>query len=321
MTSYRSVALGAVLFLAACGKPDASGIYVYSTDREVVMVQLMQSADGKLTGRLQSDAINTDGTTAEKSASADGAVSGHDLLLKPSSIWYGGVQATGTFKGDTLTLAGTGFTLQATRATLEDYQQAVARLQSMAANQRQQWAKQKAADAAQQAEADAERAVAAKVQQVSRATSQMRTDTSRLSDALDRSPDFAQMATTNTAKVVRMVHAAPTLSSVARGQLSVAANQVEVGTNQIEVARSQYALGLNQLVDDVKDNALEAVRLCGEGHPSQLDGPCDTFKSAMTDFKAVFGRGKATFMPYKAQVQAEIDKQDEMIRQIDNIDR
>ncbi|KAG5719577.1 hypothetical protein E4T56_gene4273, partial [Termitomyces sp. T112] len=60
---------------------------------------LIHSPDGKLTGRIQSDFIDTDGKVAEKSAAADGAISGNDLVLKPASAWYGGVQASGTIKG------------------------------------------------------------------------------------------------------------------------------------------------------------------------------------------------------------------------------
>jgi hypothetical protein len=217
-------------------------------------------------------------------------------------------------------LAGDGFTLHATRATLENYQQAVARVQSVAASQRQQWARQKAVDAAQQAQADTERQVTAKAEQVSTLALRIRADTARLSEALDHSPDFEQMAAANTAKVARMVRSAPTLSPVARGQLGVTASQVEVGTKQIEVARSQYALGLNQIVDAVKNSALDVTKLCGAGQPPPLSGPCDGSKSAMTEFRAVFERGKATFMPYKVEVQAEIDKQDAMIRQMDSID-
>ena len=316
LSSY--VALCSALALVACGKTDVSGIYLFASEREVTMVQLIQSPDGKLTGRIQSDFIDTDGKVAEKSAAADGAISGNDLVLKPASAWYGGVQASGTIKGSNLTLSGEGFTLNATRSSLDDFQKKVAALQSTAAEQRQKLAKSRAAAAQAQAEADMQRNLAAQASQVTDRVAAMRNATLRLANAIDRSPNFGQAAAANTAKIARMASAAPSMSELARGQLGVAASQIEVGTNQIEVQRTQYANGLNQLVSDITDNAAQIARICGKAPALPLVASCDSAKVAANEFKAIYERGKLRFTPYKAQVEAEIAKQDSLIRRIDN---
>ena len=41
------------LALSACARPDASGIYLAKSDREAAMIQLVQTGDGAVTGRVE----------------------------------------------------------------------------------------------------------------------------------------------------------------------------------------------------------------------------------------------------------------------------
>jgi hypothetical protein len=281
------------LLLAGCGKPDASGIYVVKSDNEATLIQLVQTPDGKLTGRVQSAMVGSDGVIANKSGDADGSVSGNELILRPTSVWLGGLQASGALTGSTLTLTGQGGTVTAERSTLESFDKAVAHLQSVAADRRTAVAGARLKLNEQLAQAQSDRETADRASQVSAAAARIDELTANMNETLARSPDFGKLASANTARISRMVQTAPSLSDVQRGQLSVAANQVEVGTNQIEVARSQYAIRLDGIVDDARAAANPVAKFCPAQVPATLSEPCAKAKAAAIRFSTAFQQGTA----------------------------
>lgn len=304
MKAFRASLIVTTLLLVSCGTPDASGIYVASTGNEVAMIQLVQAQDGKLTGRIEAISLDATGTLHNKDADVDGSVSGHDFLLRPASVWFGGVQASGSFTGSKLTISGNGETLEAQRSSLVQYQEAVIKLKTTAGERRMAVASQQAQER-----------IASTETQVADIGARLRDNTSKLNDALSRSPNFGQLAAANTAKIERMVRRAPSLNDLQRSQLGVAANQVEVETNQIEVARSQYAIGLNDLVDTSSRLMGTLDKLC-TNPPAPLGSVCSTATKAATDFKAAVERGRTTFTPYKQKVQFEMDKQNKLSQRI-----
>lgn len=304
------------LLLASCGQPDASGIYLATSDRRVTLVQIVETKDGGLTGRLEQVSVDADGTVKDQTIPLDGAASNHDLMFKPTSVWFGGLQASGTFSSDRLTLTGTGFTLEAARSSLENYQLAVAHLQSVAVGDRQRIAVMRADQAAQAASVQAARDLADKVASIEAATAQLRNDTAKMNSSVAACPDFGKQSAANTDRIGKMMRIAPTLSDVDRNQLVVAANQVEVGTNQIEVARSQYAIELNQIVLDAAPLVEQLQRACAASQGSQFAQPCVGGNAAAADFQASLARGRNAFVGYKQAVQNELNRQSEMIQRM-----
>lgn len=292
-----------------CGKPDASGIYVAAVDHKVTLIQLVQTSDGRLAGRVQETIVNPDGTVNEKSANADGSISGHDVLLRPESLWLGGVQASGTISGSELTLSGENFTLIAERSSFKKYQDAVIRLRSNAAAERQRIADARATQAAQEAKAKGMLNLMKQKAAIVEASNKLGLYAMKLNTSIDRSPNFGQQAATNTARIAKMSQTASTLASVDRRQLSVAADQIAIDTDQIEMARSQYASSLNQIVEDASIIAAQVQKACVSPQATQLTMECKKAKSAIADFKATFQRGQRTFTPYKNQVQKELNQQ------------
>lgn len=302
--------------LAACGKPDASGIYVHSSDRAVTFVQLIQTPDGKVTGRLQETTIEADGTVKEKSAAVDGSASDHDLMLRPASAWYGGVQASGTFSRNELTLTGEGFTLNAERSSFEKYQEAVVYLKTAATEERQKIETAREAEATQAAQAQAVQDTNTKLTALGNATNQLRQDTGKLNASITNCPNFARHAAANTARIAKMLKIAPTLTELDRNQLAVEANQIQVETNQIDVERSQYANGLNQIVQDAEPIVGRVQKFCSAPPASQFAAPCNTAKSAIAEFQAAVARGRNAFLPYKQALQTELQRQSAMTRRM-----
>jgi hypothetical protein len=323
-------ALTAVLaasLLASCGRPDASGIYVYTSDREVALVQLVEAKDGAVGGRLEDVTVTPNGIVNDQSTPIDGAASKHDLMFKPASAWLGGLTATGSFTGGGLTLTGTNFTLNAPRADLTKYRAAVAHLQSVAAYERQQIAmaraariaqaaQTQAAAVAQAAQANAIRDAENKTATIQAATAQLRNDTARMNAAMANCPDFGGRSAMNTERIANMMRMAPTLSEADRNRLIGTANQVEVGTNQIEVTRSQYAIHLDQIVQDATRVADTLERFCASPQGAQFGQSCAGAKAAAAEYRASFARDRASFMSYKQAVQDEINRQTAMIQRM-----
>ena len=241
----------------------------------------------------------------DESLPLDGAASNHDMIFKPTSVWYGGLLAGGTFSGDGLTLTGTGFSLRAVRSSLDDYQAAVAHLQSVAGNDRQ-------AIAIAQAASD----VANKTMTIENDATRLRNDTQKMDAGVANCPDFGKQAESNTARIAKMLRAAPMLTGVDRSQLAVEASQIEVETNQIEVARSQYVIGLNQIVQDAASIAGQLRKFCNSSNSVQFAQPCRVAKAEATDFVASLGRGHTAFGRFKQAVEDQLAQQSTMIRRI-----
>jgi hypothetical protein len=306
MKGYRVGLLAVTVLLTACGKKDASGIYVLANDNEVTLVQIIEGQDEKLTGRIQVNSIGTDGQVSEKTSSFEGSASGNDLLVRPTSEWLGGLQASGTYDSNSITLTGQGFTFSAKRSDLEKYQSAVEHLKWVASDR-----------ANKRAQLQAQFQTSDKATQVQQIAANISGAVGRLNDAVGRSPDFAQMASANTAKVQRMLQAAPSMGEVQRGQLDVAANQVVVGSNQIEVSRQQYANGLNSIIEGVKADADRMTRLCAGNPSGALFQSCKNGLAAVNEFAAAVAKGRTSFTPQKVRIEAEIKRQEELAAKID----
>lgn len=309
--------LGTALLVAGCRSQGASGIYVAKSDNEVVLIQLVDDKDHKLTGRVEDNILQPDANVAVKSWSLDGSVSGNDLILRPASIWLGGIEASGTYSSSTLKLTGKDFNLTAERSSLEAYQETVAKLKAEAAEKQAKLAQTNEALREDAARIQAERDTARSIAGIRDATSRIAHDTSRMNDGISKSPDFAQMASANTARIDRMLTAASSMSKLQRSQLGVEANQVIVGTNQIDVARKQYTIELNDVVNDAKNAAAPIATHCGSTPPSQFSAACSDAFAAMNDFKAALQRGQASFSSQKQRVADEIQQQEQLAAKID----
>jgi hypothetical protein len=325
ITRRVSIAIAVLVgvFAASCGKPKASGIYVYQGDNEVALVQLVETKDGGVTGRFESVTVDSQGNVGDQSVSLDGATSGHDLVLKPTSVWLGGVSATGSFDRGGLTLASQGFSLKAERSSLLEYQAAVTQLRGNAAKIRQRIsaarreqatrdAQARREQAARGAEVQANRDAAFKASQLEDAAVEIRRATEKLNKTLALAPDFGRAASVNTAKISRMAQTAPTLSVADRNRIVAAANQIVIDTNQIEFARSQYVFQLNQHLWQAAPLADRVEQYCGSAQGRGF-AECRVAIAAASDFKGVVARGVRTFGGHKQVVQSELARQSSLI--------
>ncbi len=309
--------LGMTFLVAGCGSRDASGIYVVISDNEVTLVQLVEDKDHKLSGRIEVNTIGPDATVTGKTASLDGSVSGNELILRPASIWLGGIQASGIYSSSSLQLTGQGFNISAERSSLDGYQVALSKLKSVAEGRQAKLAQADAQLKHEEARMQGERDTAANVASIREAASRIANATSRLNEGISKSPDYAKFASANTARISRMLAAAPNMSEAQRRELGVQANQIMAGTNQIEVSRSLYSIQLNAVVDDAKVATAPIASLCGRTPKPQFASVCSEAFTAMNGFKAAVERGKSSFSPYERQIADEMREQEQLAAKID----
>jgi hypothetical protein len=314
----RLSALGvaAAFALASCGRPDASGVYVVKSDREATLLQLIQGKDGAISGRIESMSIGQGGGVNDQSAPLDGNASGHDLVLKPTSLWFGGVSASGSFTRTLLTLSRNGAEVKARKASLDEFQKAVAQLKARATKERHQIAETQADQAAAAASAVSFTDGAGSPAKLQEAAADLGASAIKLNDAVTAAPDFTRQSVANTAQIAGMAQSASTLSRTEKGRLAASANQLLARTNQIDVARTQYAIGLNRIVQRAAPIATAVERFCETPQANPFGRPCTQAKTAATDFESALVRASTVFKGHKQAVQTELSKQSDIIRKM-----
>jgi len=319
MKASTILAFCLAIVLASCGNPEVSGIYLHASDRKVILVQLVEAKDGTVTGRLEEVTISDRGVVSDKTIPLDGVASDENIVFKPVSAWFGGLQASGTVNSNVLSIVGSGTQLSIRRSNLEEYKAAIARLHGVAETDRKRIVENDLAIARRASLASAIQAVENRKAALEDAALRLREESARLQQVLSKSPDFTQAAANNTGRIARMLQAAGRLSEGQRSQLAVEASQIEVGTNQIEVARSQFAYGLNDIVGRAGQAAQQVMLFCKSPPGAQSTAPCANAKAAEEDFRATIANGEKTFGRHKLGVQGEIEKQQELIRRIDRM--
>jgi hypothetical protein len=129
----------ALMLLSSCRSQHVSGTYIASTPTDVTLLQLVETPDHHVTGRMEDFASAADGTINNVVMRVDGAVDGSELtlIMKPLAFAEAGITASATLGFNSLTLAARGSTVTLQRSDLSAYQEAVNSIASNAARARQ----------------------------------------------------------------------------------------------------------------------------------------------------------------------------------------
>jgi hypothetical protein len=307
----RPLAIMAVLALAACGRPNATGVYLYQSDHEVALVQLAQTPQGAVTGRLEAVSLGAGGVIEDRSATLDGALSGGALTFKPVPGAFASLTA-GSVSGGGVELTGGGLDLKARRSTLAAYQAALSKLQLKAAIERRVDAAAQDQRAQTAANTPDVTKAADKVGALGAAAAALRDASAKLDAGVAASPDFARQSADNTARMAQL--AAQAAKATDRGPLLASANQLVVGTNQIDVARTQYAVGLNRIVYSASPLALDVERFCDAPAAAPLSQPCAQAMAAGDDFNRSLVHASVVFKRHKMAIQANLARQNDLMQ-------
>lgn len=131
----RAILLALILTVIAApsfAQSGLSGTYVSASPRSAEMIFLVQTPDGRITGRLESMALDEAGKTTSSSFTVEGAGDGSTVMLtiRSALLSLGSPPSlSGAFDGDVLNLSWQGGYRAYRRGTAEQYRAAVVDLE------------------------------------------------------------------------------------------------------------------------------------------------------------------------------------------------
>jgi len=142
MRVWESLGLGlavaSLLSLASCSQAgQVSGVYMQSSRDEVVLFQLIETADGSLSGRIEAVNLRTDGSIDDKAYSLEGSADHNQIILKPNLFFGMGPVLSGDIRGNTLHIISDTGTGTFTRTSLDAFQTEKQRLTAKGASMKQ----------------------------------------------------------------------------------------------------------------------------------------------------------------------------------------
>jgi hypothetical protein len=99
-----------VLFVASTAHATISGVYVGASADAVQLLQIVQTPDGRLAGRLEQVDLTQDGTINDQTLALEGSADGDQIVLAPKSLLLSGNAAsiTGFVNGNLLDISWQG---------------------------------------------------------------------------------------------------------------------------------------------------------------------------------------------------------------------
>lgn len=295
-----------------------SGTYIATDRAGVAMLQLVESADGKLTGQFQAAALAPDGQLISRSLSVAGTANDGKMALTLSEPG-GSANLFGIQKGDILELNGAAEfgTMDFSASEPAKYQQAFQALQT----QSQSILAQNAQNAAREKAAENERQFIAqltaflpeietfnanqekRLRQISALEQSFAAIVTRMSEYLDRERNLAGIRQ----------------ASVERGQISVQVGQGSVAYEQAHVAADWDAAELQNRIKVLSAKESEAENRCRSIAPATAQNIAVTGSSGdMQACEKLFEAG-AIFRNNVSVISQALDKVDEAYRE--NLER
>lgn len=141
-TNLIAVLCIAGLSLAGCSQADPmSGVYMQKRGNSLLMIQIVKTPDGKITGRGEAVSVDEDGSLKDDAFPLEGGADGAQLSLK-SNVFLGlGQSFSGNLSGNTLHIVTDAGQADLSRSDLNGFTNAKSGLQgvaraTLAANQR-----------------------------------------------------------------------------------------------------------------------------------------------------------------------------------------
>jgi len=135
------IAVALMLFgaRASFAEPSVSGTYVSVTPNSVELISLVQTADGRIVGRIESTSLDGTGSVKRSAMTVEGAGDGEALLLTAQSILLSlgsSPSFSGVIEGDVLELSWQGGRRSYRRGTAAQFHSAVGSLEARSLNVR-----------------------------------------------------------------------------------------------------------------------------------------------------------------------------------------
>lgn len=264
LASHRGLAI--CLVLVACAQPSMTGTYAAKDAGGLVMVDLVQSENGALTGRLEALSVKPDGQVSDDTAGLTGmrdkdAVS---LSIKANSFLSVTKQLSASIDGGSLTVTFPGASaLKLDRVSMSQFVADATALRTAAAEKAKQvMAQQQAAEAARKAGAQLQ----ADEQRRHSEQEQLADYLPKLAGAMDGFAASASRLNESGPKVVASYdHVTKGMEELLTREQSVAGqDRYVVMRGQMSVALSQRSIGTDQFHNDVERRSRDLTNAIGQ---------------------------------------------------------
>lgn len=234
------VSFGLVVPLAPALADGLSGTYVGRGSNGAFLVQIVETADGHLTGRYEQVVLQPDGKIDDMNAVIAGAADGQTVVvtIKPSELLSGTIAASGTVEGRLLHLTGGGnganLTLNLVRSDEADFRNQVAALTEQSRRMNEARARREAEQRHAKMEAD-------QIANLQNLTERMTSFAAKADTMLPKFPPAEQRYRDITGRMRAALARERSIygggqASVARGQISVAINRAAIDANQLHIS-------------------------------------------------------------------------------------
>jgi hypothetical protein len=259
------LALVVATSLCGCWTDDISGTYVGGSSRVADLVQLVQSADGHLTGRFAVTEMKQDGTVSQEGGVADGSYRNGNVVVTFHIIpVFVSLTFSGTVEGEALALTATTgndtHTMSLQKSDEAHYQARVEEIRHSAQSIQ-------AAQAQAEAQRSQERAAARRFEQL---TGLIRHEQVLVAKAASFSSAISKIEGRYRAVTARMTAALTkeeslwgnSQAAVERSQISVAVAQMAINCNQLHMTVQQNIQTVQMTYNPVIQNAIQAEAAC-----------------------------------------------------------
>jgi hypothetical protein len=325
--AIAALALCAELMIAGAVYAEGiSGTYVGKDPTSAFLIQIVQTSDGRLTGRYAQVTLQADGKFQETNASITGASDGHTVALTIQSTvpLSGSLSLSGTVEGAILHVSGGGdggtLDLNLSKTDETDYRAQIADL-TLQAEQIN----------AKHAMESAEHSLGAALTRVDTLTTQMATFSAQLPSALAKFSPLNQRYRAITEAMRGGLVRQQSIygdgqASVARGQLDVAINQAGVEANQLHNSAQSAYTDFNikssaslQLVAELQKTCQTAnAKIDDAALLARWNTACLKFTTTIPDFQKNIGVLRDAFSRTEGVWQEERVKQELLIRSADS---
>ena len=243
-----------------------SGTYVGQGSNAAFLIQVVQTEDGRLTGRYEQVVMQTSGKLDNMNADLTGATDGQTvaLTIKPSEFLGGSFAVSGTLAGQMLHLTGGGngssLNLNLTKSDESGFRQQVAALMI----QGQQVGE---ANAREEAEKRQKKAEADQLGKLQNLTKNMADFVSKMDAELTKFGPGEQRYRTITEHMKSALAREKSIygngqAAVARSQISVSINQDAVAVNQLHIAVQSDEQSFNIKVNEITKESQNTDKIC-----------------------------------------------------------
>src|SRR6185437_448516 len=282
---------------------DASGTYVGSATNAAFLLQMVETSDGRVTGRYEQVLVRPDGTFDALNAAITGATDGQTvvLTLRPNGLLTESITASGTFDGSRLHLTGTNaLALNLQKSDEAHFRNQVALLAGWGRQIKEARAREEARARAAKFEADFLNHVRDLTQRMNSLV--MHTDARLKAFASDEQRYRAITERMRKALAREQSIYGDGQRAVARSQISVWMSQAEIASNQIHIAvdnsAQNFKIGMRQLTRDVIDTAQGCHRANSESISAGTDDYNSVCLALLHGMKAFQEESKALETAY-----------------------